>query len=646
MEYGEILDRVLILALSEGEDKGFDKSWMERVGEELYREYKKYGYFRKTSFEILDIPMYSFAYFLKMLYEEIGNVDSPIKGFSDSSWMRDTSLSFVNVRAVTKDTLHGDFINAVRILPTIRVDGIHLSPFFDHSLHILYAIDCLWVISDDFINKFYLSFVPAKEQLRFFIQTAHLLGKVVGFDLESHTSQFSRIALAYPEYFRWIKLEKINGEFKLADNLTQNEQLRSEYQKEIHAQIKEIVKEKLKKYKLRSFLKGDVSAIRTAHLEVIHALIENGIWTIPSHTWNGVGIPEYSHYVYEKNYPEFRYVNMKGEDHRDHAFGIVTPYKFYDNLEINDYPKEDNLPTLDRKVLNFFSNIPVMMIKKYGFDFIRWDYTDHVFDSIYKGNFNIPISDRVTPYVIRYTINKVRRKYPNVGMFFERMGTDFKDYYKVGADLLLGDDIWFDISKDYVRKTVKLSIELARFNAKRSRKISVCYAVDTHDTGNPLIDRTPIVKEGKGGVVLRYFLSRFGSAGEGIRPKYECVGTNEGTTGLYESNIFIKPLSWKNDKVLNSIYHNIEDTYIKFREILVNGNIEWVRSRRKIVYWRITSKESSIVCVVNTSKRKVKFDLDIRFDYAFDPYAHSQVDLKKGDMLEKFSSVILVLSDV
>ncbi|MGC8964474.1 MAG: hypothetical protein ACP5KI_03815 [Brevinematia bacterium] len=642
MEYREILDKVLILSLSEGEDKGFEKSYMEKIGEELYSEYKSNGYFRRTSFEMLGVPMYSFAYFLRKLYEEKMSTESPIKRFADSNWMRTTSLSFLNVRAVAKDTFHGDFINALKVIPTIRVDGIHLSPFFDHSLHILYAIDCLWIISDDFINKFYLSFIPAKYQLKFFIDTLHLLGKVVGFDLESHTSQFSRIALTYPEYFRWIKLENVNGEMKLADNLTQKEQLFKDYQRRIHSQVREIVREKLRKYNLRSFLKGDVSTIRTAHLEVIHELIQNGIWTIPSHTWNGIGIPEYSHYVYDKNYPEFKYINMEGNDHRDHAFGIVTPYKFYDNLEINDYPKEDNLPTIDRKVLNFFSNIPIMMIEKYGFDFIRWDYTDHVFDSILNEDFSIPVSDRITPYVIKYTIGKVKRKYPNVGMLFERMGTDFKNYYRVGADLLLGDDIWFDITKNYVKRVIRLSMELGKFNSKRSRKISICYAVDTHDTGNPLINRTPIVKEGREGVLFRYFLSRFGSAGLGTRPKYECIGTNEGTTGLYESNISVKTLNWKNDKLLNSIYHNIEDSYIKFKEILDNGTIKWVKTKGKIVYWEISNEKNSIICCVNTSRRKVVFNLDVDFSYAFDPYSYSERSLKKGDKINGFSPVILV----
>ncbi|MFN4245499.1 MAG: hypothetical protein ACK4F9_05045, partial [Brevinematia bacterium] len=610
MEYGDMLDKVLLLALSEAEDKGFDRSEMEKVGLDLFDEFLKNGYIRKTPSELLSLPMYSFAFFLKLLYEHKGECNSPIARYSGSDWMRETSICFVNVRSTSpKNVLHGDFINAVKVLPCLRVNGIHLSPFFDHAFRIIYAIDCLSIISDDFINKFYLSLISAYDQVRFFIKTSHLLGKVVGFDLEPHTSQFSRIVLTYPEFFRWIKLQKYgDGVVKLADNLSQKEQLSREYQSKIHEEVREIVREKLKKFNLKVLYKGDVNTIRTAHLECVYELVMRGLWTIPSHTWNGVGVPEFSHYVENGNYPEFKYINLEGRDHRDHAFGILTPYKFYDNIMPNSFPDPQNPPRLDRKVLNFFSKIPLKIIEKFGFDFVRWDYTDHVFDSIYNGNFNFPVSDRITPYVIRYTISKVRKKFPNVGMFFERMGYDFKNYYKLGADLILGGDIWYDISKDYIKKTLKLSRMLENFNSKRKRKISVSYAVDTHDTENPVIDRNPLLREGQKGLLLRFFLSRFGSAGEGIRPKYECIGLNEGTVGLYKANISLRSLSWKNDIKINTVYHNIEDTYQEFYELIKDGSLDLVRSRNKVVFWRIRSNKANIWCFVNLSSRKVKFN--------------------------------------
>ncbi|MEN2998065.1 MAG: hypothetical protein ABDH28_03395 [Brevinematia bacterium] len=644
MEYGAILDRIILISLSEAEDRGFAKDKMEEEGKRMFEEFITKGYIRKTPSEMILVPMYSFAVFLKMLYESKGNPKSPVSAEKNSNWMRDTSLCFLNVRATApSDHVHGDFINAVKVLPVLRVDGIHLSPFFDHALRILYALDCLWVISDDFVNKFYLSLIPAYDQLRFFVGTAHLMDKVVGFDLEPHTSQFSRVALEYPHFFRWIKLQKYsNGNISLADNLSQEEQLSPEYQKRIYEEVREVVREKLRKYKLKSFARGDILDIRTAHLESIYELIERGIWTVPSHTWNGVGIPEFSHYVYDKNYPEFKYINAKGEDHRGHAFGILTPYKFYDNIRINSLPDPENPPVLDRNVLKFFSNIPIRMIEKFSFDFVRWDYTDHVFDSVLNNNPNYPISDRLTPYVISYTVKKVKKKFPHVGMFFERMGDEFKDYYKVGADTILGPDIWEDISKSYIKKALKLSTRLGRFNSKKSRKVSVMFAVDTHDTENPVINRSPLKREGKKGILLRFFLSRFASAGEGRRPKYECIGINEGTTGLYEANISLKTLEWKNDKDINEAYHNIEDTYLKLQKTIKEGNIEKVSAKGKVVFWKISSPNGNIWCFVNTSSRSLSFAFPQKFSYLLFPYTSTKKEYLERVKISSFEPIIAI----
>ncbi len=643
MLYRDILDRILILSLSEAQDKGFSREEMELNARNMFDEFTRRGYIRKTPSEMLDIPMYSFAYFLKLLYDVKGEPISPIKQYSDSSWMMDTSICFINVRATASvSQVHGDFINAVKVLPSLRVNGIHLAPFFDHAFNVLYALDCLWIISDDFINKFYLSLISAYDQLRFFVKTCHLLGKVVGFDFEPHTSQFSRVVLEYPEFFRWIKLSKYDdGVVRLADNLSQEEQLKPEYQSKIHKEVKEIVREKLLKYGLKSFTRGDILTIRTAHLESIYELIERGIWTIPSHTWNGVGLPEFHYYVSDKNYPEFKYININGQDHRDHAFGLLTPYKFYDNLKVNSLPEVP--PKLDRKVLNFFSNIPLRMIEKFGFDFVRWDYTDHVFDSILNNDYNYPISDRITPYVVKYTVSKIRRKFPNVGMFFERMGYDFKNYYKVGADLLLGGDIWFDISKNYLKNVLNVSKSLHKFNEKRKRKISISYAVDTHDTGNPVINRTPLVIEGEKGLLLRFFLSRFASAGEGIRPKYECIGINEGTIGLYEANISRKTLKWKNNKSINETYHNIEDVFSELKEEIRKSKVSKVRSKGKVIFWQIEGDSKDIWCFVNLSSRKVKFRIPFNVNFIVRVYKNQRIEPRDVISIESYEPIIAIV---
>ncbi len=640
MKYSQILERLLIVTLPECIDKGYEKDFMELISEKLYEEYSLNGYIRKTPSEMLHIPTYSYILFLKKLLENKGNTLQLTKGRKE--WEK-LSYCFINIRATSVTPFHGDFINAAKVLPALRVEGIHVSPFFDHALGILYAIESIDFVSPDFINQFYQSVgISPDDQVKFFIDTCHLLGKVVGFDLEPHTSQFSTIAIEKPEFFRWIKLKRYeDGVVRLDDNLTQEQQLHREYQAKIHDIIREVRRDVLKEFNLKSLRDGDQYLVKSAHLKIIQKLIELGIWSIPNHTWKGIGLPEFSHFVEEGSYPEFRYISKTGENHREHAFGVLTPYKFYDKLPINTFPPKDNKPVLDKNVLKFFSSIFLEIKKRFDFDFIRWDYTDHVFDSIFDEDYNFPISDRLTPYVIKYSVRRIRKKYPEVGMMFERMGKDIGNYYKIEADLILGDDIWHDLTPEYVKDTVLLSKRISKFNKRRKRKISILYAVDTHDTENPVINRNSLKNEGVEGLMIRYFISRFGNAGLGKRPKYECIGTQEGTIGLFEANIKNIPLKWKNNKHINEMYHNLEDLYQKLKDFLENGEIDFVRKRNKIVYWCIKHTDKEILAIINLGKRKTKIPT-CKGQKIIDPFKNIEFEFSEDFKIPKLSCYIVI----
>ncbi|HOV13788.1 MAG TPA: hypothetical protein PK771_05850, partial [Spirochaetota bacterium] len=307
------------------------------IGENLLEEYKNNGFIKKLPLNLLEIDAYSFIPLLKYLLEKNNNsIKSPVESEPNSNWMVKSSFCFVNIRGVGKDNNKtGNFIDAIKFLPSLRVNGIHLAPFFECSLSIVYAINSLNTINLDCINTTFLEYgMTGEEQVKFFIDFCHLLGMTVGFDIEPHTSQFSRIVIENPELFRWLKLDKNK---KLIDD--EESLLQPQNQQKICDEIKTIVNDILKENNLKSLEEnGKYKLTKEVHLKITHKLIDEGFWTIPSHTWKGAGLPEFDKYNTKDNYPEFKYLSWDKENHLEHSFGVLTPFKFYDNIPINKIP--------------------------------------------------------------------------------------------------------------------------------------------------------------------------------------------------------------------------------------------------------------------------------------------------------------------
>lgn len=616
--------------------------------EDIIEEYKQKKYLSKTPKEALNIPTYTMILFYKWLHQDVGkNTKSPVKRLKSSSWMFDTDFCFFNIRATNKEKNYtGNLIEAVKLLPIIRADGIHLAPFFDCAFDNLYAIDSINTITEKVINKKFLEEgITREEQLKFFIDCIHLLEKKAGFDLEPHTSQFSRVVLSYPEKFRWIKLNEKKDQ--LEDKLTQNQILKEKYQKKIVDEVNSIKKETMKNYDLKSLGENNtnlnnINLIKKCSGKIVEKLIEKGYWTIPNHIWDGVGLPEFKKYNKKENYPEFKYINWNNKDKSEHAFGLTTPYRFYDGLKVNEKPsdKDKELPSVNNDVIDFYSNIFLNMLYKYDFDFVRFDYVDHVFDSTYDDNEKIPISDRIIPYVLRKSIEKIRNKKPYVGTIAERMGNDIELYSSVGIDLLIGSDAFMDITKEHIEQIFEVGVKLDTLNQNEKQKGSILFAIDTHDTAQPLLmKKTPAERKGCAGMKLRFFLARFLNTSKDSRPKYECIGNQDMTSGLYSANNQAESLKWSDDKDFNNIYHNIEDLYLEYKEFIDTGKVQTYKIADEYFYWFIDNKKNSsrILCIVpleqnEETKKKEEKNSEIKSINIFENF-----EILKNYKIEKIS---------
>ncbi|MFP4321217.1 MAG: hypothetical protein ACLFTK_02065 [Anaerolineales bacterium] len=533
----------------------------------LLAEYHQFGVLRRTPSAMMRLSDAVIAGFYAGLAAE-KPAQSPVAEHPHAHWMARADICFINVRAAGTNGTLGTFITAAKLLPGLRVDAIHLAPFLSYEFGGVYAIRAARTIARQLVDPFLLEYgVDAEAHLQAFVAAAHLLGLAVGFDLEPHFTQFARPVLMHPEHFRWMKLYPPDKRW-LDYYWSMEDTLQAPNQQQLAGEVRAIVQAELHKHAIRdleyqrtdSRVMGQLKMRVYQHL--VRTLIDQGYWTIPSHVWVGVGIPEYKEYNHDDNYPDFDYRGAEGEDLRHLAFGIVTPIQFYYTLKPNRMNEAP--PRINHEAIDYYADLFTFWRDTFDFDFVRHDYVDHVFDSIINRDYHMPASDRPTPYVLRRAIERSRQPdKPYIGHLAEYMGTEFaREYAALGYDLILGEDMLTYIDAEHMRDSFALYDDLLRINLGRGAPFSVSYALDTHDTGNPGLWESSIIQHvGARGIQLRQFIARFIGAGLTQRPKYEVMGLQDMSYGLFQANIGEATLTWADDTVHHAIYHHIEDVY-------------------------------------------------------------------------------------
>jgi hypothetical protein len=561
--------------------------------EELARLYRQEGYLRQTPAQLAALADGVITHF----YREISTTRktlSPVQEYSDSRWMADADFCFINVRATGIGTTPGTFIQAAKLLPGIRCNAIHLGPFTDYEFGTIYGIRSLQTIAPVLARPD----VTEEEQLQAFVEAAHMLGMAVGFDLEPHVTQFAMPVLLHPHAFRWIQLRADkNG---LVNDLTMEAILGSEQQQRIAGEVQSIIQAMLT---TNDFVTLEAEADdtpneraqkRQLYLSAIERLIKQGYWTIPAQSWAGQGVPQFSGYQHEGNYPTFGYQSASGSDLRHSAYHIVTPYAFYSGLLPNAVSAitewQPNAVTLFSKVFAYWRD-------RFGFDFVRYDSVDHVLDSEQGGQ---PLSDRPTSDVLRVSITQSKTPAkPYIGNLAERMGTELLEYLIMGFDVLLGDDMLREVNAGLVEKCFSVYDELCSLNAGRTVRFAPTFAVDTHDTGNPAFWGEPLVKvAGAEQMRMRHFLARFISVGAARRPKYEVIGSQDLSYGLYDANVKEVNLHWVGDEVYNQGYHFLETVYDQCRDVLDYGTIIRRQVESQFAWWVVQREEMLVVALM------------------------------------------------
>ncbi len=570
-------------------------------GEALAAEYQKSSALRLSQKALLALPDPVIAVFYSLLMQDKIPV-SPVADNSDSGWLAASSACFVNVRATGLNGQLGNFIQASKLLPGLRVKAIHLAPFTEYEFGTTYAIRSLKTIAPQVVHQdLETSGIRPAAQLEAFIQAAHALGKAVGFDLEPHTAQYAIPALEVPEAFRWIKLYPEDRQW--LDYMLQPDQVYTkEVQERLASEVRTLIQAFLRQKSLHTFDEEEtdtavrVSEKRQAYQEAVQLLIAQGYWTVPVHSWDSEGLPRFAGYHTQDQYPLFQYLNKEGRDSSSWAYHVVTPFQFYHNVPLQGTVLRQR-PEPNPAALDLFCSIFLYWRDRFHFDFVRHDSVDHVFDSLFDGDGNWPLSDRPTPAVLAELIRRSKLPgKPYIAHLAERMGNECEDYQAIGYDALLGSDMMETVGQEHLEKSFRLQSELEELNRRRKTPFSVAYAVDTHDTGNPFLWGMSLSeKVGREGMKLRCFLSRFLGWGKGRRPKYEVMGLSDLSSGLFSANVSEKSLNWVGDEEFTAFYHQLEDVYEHLRPELAEARLVESYAGMSYAWWMLAGKNHLLV---------------------------------------------------
>ncbi len=425
-------------------------------------------------------------------------------GYTDSDWIKQEQhdIKLINLAALADEMKTPgpakfiDWLRQIVILPAGNLDNnvlsttIYLVPFHPRDFGNAYLTASSEEVSKKLSDK-KLEDVgfTTKEQIQIFITLAQLAGHPVIYDVFPQTGRYSKTVMVHPEIARWIDVKflteeiakslnfaaiKLSKEFDEDDvtivrniykttlksgscDLTPEfKPIYERFNQELEAKKKELsnhMTSKEQQKKLQKRVKNIVAKILntkpgkikhdkdiTKRGEIINALIEEGLWTLPDGAWCSSGIPVFDKMAECGAYPMFRHYDAKGCDVTKFAESdCQTPFYFV-YLENGDY----NLP-----VINFYLDYLQTLQQDYNFDGFRISHTDFVVDEMSEQNLR-PISYRA-PRLLLKKANEILKK--NIPYFaciaeYRLWGSFFKEYHQdMNFDVLWGNDTKTDYEK-------------------------------------------------------------------------------------------------------------------------------------------------------------------------------------------------------
>ncbi|GAB3999892.1 hypothetical protein GCM10028807_51420 [Spirosoma daeguense] len=505
---------------------------------------------------------------LDILHKRLGNemlrraldpnetVDSPVKNFTDSSWLKRSNMVGINVRTI------GSFWNVINYVLTIPAshDSIHLLPIWEPGVvGSLYGM-VSWQINPEFFDVELAKFVPAlnsiEKQLKVVVNLLHAMGRTVGMDVIPHTDRFSEMVLTRPSLFEWVQRDEKSGNpTKLLDHSS----MVCRYVEEAIWQFLKfhgaadgtpLAFSKDAFFGLSTSLVGmsdnlrqqilfgyphDYQGRQKRRIALIRHLNGQGYETLPmtmGPPYRGIHIDENDYVIDEYGQTWYQYAFDKPET-MSRVFGPLARYRFYESKDNNQNWELDfsrpNLPAWEY-ICQHVSDCQ----RKYGFDFMRGDMA-HV--QMRPEGVPTEIDDWYDP--LRAIKKYVQKNVPYYAFFAETFlappdtmgyGNEPDHLEAIEADSTLGDLQSMVVGSNTFRQQFGTYYEHLK-----NRQFAPNFTVITADKDDPRFDlfyRT--------GNLFRYFTALFLTdmpsyvgLGFEVRNLHEERGANEEYSKLY-----------------------------------------------------------------------------------------------------------------
>ncbi|OHD15281.1 MAG: hypothetical protein A2Y38_10725 [Spirochaetes bacterium GWB1_59_5] len=522
---------------------------------------------------------------------------------SDSSWILESDLCWINVRACSIDDVPGSFVRAAKLLPAVTSDAILLAPFHPTQFDLSYAPETMTIADPALADPVLAAAgISPENQLRAFVAACGLLGKSVGYELLPYASQFSRIAMERPRLFRWVALDDTREGLEHADP---EFPYRAEDRLRDADLVSSIVATAKEDYGIPVFRRHEddtveiLAAKDRAYYSAIRLCIDHGLWPVPAHARNGVGIPAFLRYDGGNDFPVFSYRDADGSDIGEDAYSIVAPFAFYDDMPTNSAPT--NTIHRNQDAIDYYAHVFTYWRDSFGFDFVRYNAVDRIFEESLDEEGCVPASDRPSPEILKTAIMASRDGAPGTGAVASRKGPELEDYAELGFDLNMGNEALRRIDAPLVHDALALYDRLVA-RAEDKRPASVCFSIDVPESGAPRLWGSALSRVmGPERMRLRHGAARFLSVGRGRRPMFETMGFQDGSIGLYEAGLSIRGLEWADDKAFAVGYASIERLHKRMKSFLAAAYIAERHVEPGYAWWQIrgAGRTRLIVAVVS-----------------------------------------------
>ena len=577
-------------------------------------------------------------------------------GYADADWIKQEQhdIKLINLAALgdgAKDSSPAKFIDWLRqivILPSgnpkynILSTTIYLVPFQPRDFGNAYLSASTEEVSERLTDKGLIEKgISAKEQIQTFIALAQLAGHPVIYDVFPQCGRYSKTVMVHPEIARWIDVKFLTEEIskalnfvaiKLSQEFDEDDvtivrniykttlksgsvdlapefmPIYKRFTEELESKRKELsnfMTKKEEQKKLQKRVTNIVAKIEgvkpnklkkdkdiTKRGEIINALIEEGLWTLPDGAWCSSGIPVFERMAECGSYPMFRHYNQKGDDVSKFAESdCQTPFYFV-YLENGDY----NLP-----VINFYLEQLQKLQQDYNFDGFRISHTDFVVDEMSEKDLR-PISYRAPRFLLK-KINEIMKKetpYFATIAEYRLWNSYFKEYHQdMNFDLLWGNDTKTDYEK-IPTEVINNNRELQDYNATVTKNslLSIIKTYNNQDGEFRTVNRYLGLMD-KEEALFKWFKFKFLPGGKlAKRPVMYVDGDESFSKDGIEATI---------QEEVSLIREHDEDFYHKFdairrlainNELTVDGEAQIINQNKNgFISW-IISKETVKECFI------------------------------------------------